>query len=135
MRQQSRAVRLTNSNTSETTGLTLSDKEDMRRNRLHNLCEKIEARTLTNWDELYEILACYGFLQRIYQDNPKAFRALMELADIEILSRGRVVTMYGEKALKTYFVLKGQLAAYVRTAVSSDKSKSYKEEYGEELVP
>lgn len=81
------------------------------------------------------MLACYSFFQKIYSNNVKAYQALMEHVEVELLERGRVVAMYGEKALKTFFVLKGQLAAYVRTAVSSDKSKSYKEEYGEELIP
>ena len=106
--------------------MTLCDKEDLRKNRLSNLIERLENRTLTNSDELYEMLACYSFFQHIHQDNPKAYRALMEHVEVELLQKGRVVAMYGEKALKTFFVLKGQLAAYVRTAVSSDKSKSYK---------
>lgn len=42
--------------------------------------------------------------------------------------------MFGEKALKSYLILKGRVGVYVRTMISSDKSKSYKEEYGEELV-
>lgn len=75
--------------------MCLSDKEDMRCNRLQNLIVKLEQRTLTNAEELYEMLACYGFFQRIHADNPKAFRALMEHTEVELLPKGRVVTMYG----------------------------------------
>lgn len=43
--------------------------------------------------------------------------------------------MHGEKALKTFFILKGKLGVFVRAVISSDKNKNYKEEYGEELIP
>jgi hypothetical protein len=42
--------------------------------------------------------------------------------------------MLGEKALKSFLILRGCVGVYVRAVVSSDKSKSYKEEYGEDLV-
>ena len=96
--RQSRSVRSTPKHSydiEEAGGLTLSDKEDLRRNRLHNLINKLETRTLTNDEELYEMLACYSFFQRIYQDNLKAFEALMQHVEVELLQKGRVVTMYG----------------------------------------
>jgi hypothetical protein len=71
-------------------------------------------------------LACYSFFKKIYENNQQAYKALMSLIEIERLPKGKIVTMLGEKALKTYFILRGQLGVYVRINFSSDKRKSYK---------